>query len=320
MENRILRGPVREFFQTPSPTRTLIANYVLDNLGKREQSVALCFRGDFATLYYHCHQLLRIRDSRSGIIGEFDFRHARFTAEYRERLAELKEMGVDISNFSDEPEQNSRRYVRFALRGFGEEKLEKVLNIYKNLIEDFIDPSNQKYAFDPKTACRKSKNLEKNRQQELYAAHFWRNDLMYYDLEYTEPRAAEKKVPGRFDLLGLRADTDGYTLLLTELKSTKGALGGKAGLLKHEKDYNDYINSPCAEVRKTEACEAVRLLGEMFGRPCPADLKPENIKRVKAKFVFSDEVTESGRAYLPTKIPLALFEKVHLENGAEKPY
>lgn len=316
MDDRILRGRVREFFETPSPARTLIANYVLDNLNKREQSVALCFRGDFATLYYHCHQLLRIRDSRSGIIGEFDFRHARFTQAYREKLAQLKEMGVDASDFSDEPGQNGRRYVRFVLRGFGEEKLEKVLNIYKDLIEDFIDPSKQTYAFDPKTVCIKSKNIEKNRQQELYAAYFWRNDLMYYDLEYTEPRAAEKKVPGRFDLLGLRADRDGYTLLLTELKSTKGALGGKAGLSKHEKDYNDYINSPCAEVRKAEACEAVRLLGEIFGRPCPADLKPENIKRVKAKFVFSDKVIGSGRTYcLPDG-----FEKVYLEDGAEKPY
>ena len=78
--SRVLRGRIRNFFEASSPIRDYIKNYVLDNLKNGTKSVALCFRGNAATLYYHCHQLLHIRSSRDGIIGEFDFRHARALA------------------------------------------------------------------------------------------------------------------------------------------------------------------------------------------------------------------------------------------------
>ncbi len=168
--NRILTGNVRTFLTRDSPAKNYIVNYVRDNLDKGTRSVALCFRGDFATLYYRCHQLLRIRNSQKGVIGEFDFRHARFTKNYKEILEKLKELGVDTSPFSDEPGKESRRYVRFPLPGFGEESLKAVLTIYKDLIDDFVDPEKREYAFDPKTQCRKSHNIEKDRQQQHFAA------------------------------------------------------------------------------------------------------------------------------------------------------
>lgn len=317
-ENRVLTGKVLEFFKQNSKIKSLIVDYVLDNLKNGEKSVALCFRGNFATLYYRCHQLLRIRNSRRGIIGEFDFRHARFTEDYRERLAGLKSMGVDISNFSDKPSEQDKRYVRFALDNFGEEKLGAVLEIYKELIDDFVNDKKCVYAFDPKASCRKSRNTEKNSQQLLYASHFLNGDLTYYDLEYAEPRGKEKgDLHGRFDLLGLRREKDGYTLLLTELKSSNRAIGGNSGLKQHKNDYLKYLKSTYMEARKKEAVQTVRLINEIFNRSTFDGLTEESIKYAKVKFIFSDEVINFGKSYLPSD---GNIEKVYLEDGLEKPY
>ena len=50
--SRVLRGCVRNFFESPSPIRDCIANFVRDNINNGTRSVALCFRGNVATLYY----------------------------------------------------------------------------------------------------------------------------------------------------------------------------------------------------------------------------------------------------------------------------
>ena len=93
--SRVLRGYVRNFFETSSLKRDYIANYVLNNLQNGTKSVALCFRGNAATLYYHCHQLLHICFSRNGVVGEFDFRHARFSKNYELTLERLHSLHVD---------------------------------------------------------------------------------------------------------------------------------------------------------------------------------------------------------------------------------
>lgn len=315
--NRILTGDVRTFLMGDTPAKNFIVNYVRQNLDKGTRSVALCFRGDFATLYYRCHQLLRIRKAQKGVIGEFDFRHARFTKNYKEILEKIKEFGVNTSAFSDAPGMESSRYVRFPLPELDEDKLEAVLKIYKDLIDDFVDPEKREYAFDPKTQCRKSHNIEKDRQQQLYAAYFLHDDLMYYDLEYTEPRAKEKGVHGRIDLLGLRAEQGGYTLLLTELKSTRGAVLGKSGAKDHENDSAKYLDMGLGEERKAEACDAVALLCALFGKPFPDDLTPEKITGAQIKFVFSDSAAAAESLFTP-KDPRTVKVFLCEEDGTER--
>lgn len=213
------------------------------------------------------------------------------------------------SNFSDEDvpkgKSTSKRYVTFPLIGFGEEKLKAVLDIFKGLIDDFVDPKKCEYAFDPKEHHRKKENIEKDRQQQLWAHYFLNEELTYYDLEYTEPNAAAKEVHGRFDLLGLKAETDGsYTLLLTELKSTYGAVTGtKSGAKDHEADYQKYLNLGFAEQRKREACAVIPLYYQIFKKSLPEGLKaltPEKIKREQIKFVFSDKAVQAEKKFIPT--------------------
>lgn len=311
--SRVLTGSVRNFFEKPSPERDYIANYVADNLKNGTKSVALCFRGNAATLYYHCHQLLKIRSSQYGIIGEFDFRHARFTENYKRTLERLNELHVDTSRFCDSSEHAAQNIVRFSFVECTAKEIKEILEIYRGLIDDFFDPEKKNYAFGaPTVRHEKTLYLEKDRQQQLWASCFLNDDLTYYDLEYSERYATQKGLHGRFDLLGLRRGVGGYTLLLTELKSSSQALGGKSGVANHERDYLRYLDSPCLEVRKAEACEAVRLLCEIFGKPYPEDLSPENIKSAKIQFVFSDKVIGVGRTYCPTDERI---EKAYFENG-----
>ncbi len=299
--DRILTERVRAFLTTPSEGRDHLIDFIRKNADKRERSVALCFRGNAATLYYRCHQLLRIRDSVGGLVGEFDFRHARFTQNYREILGEMKEeLHVDISRFSDLPSWRDRNFVTLPLEGATGPQLERLLAIYRALIDDFLDPEKTCHAFDePKTKRKKALGVEKDRQQEVYAARFLQENFFYYDLEFSQREAAKNGVHGRFDLLGLRREGNFYTLLLTELKCTREALRGRSGIEEHERDYVRYLQSPLIETRKREASEAARLLFGIFQRPIPKGLTPENIKEVKVRFVFSDDVIDAGRAYRP---------------------
>ena len=150
--------------------------------------------------------------------------------------------------------QTDSRQFKDARAKFGE-----ILQIYKSLIDDFLDPAKREYAYDKKQICRKSHNTEKDRQQQLYAAYFLNDVPTYYDIEYTEHNSAANNVPGRFDLLGLRKENGAYTLLLTELKSTLNACDGKSGIAKHESDYTKYLDSSFIETRKAEASSAENL-------------------------------------------------------------
>lgn len=299
--DRILTEKVRTFFTTASSSRDFLLGYLRENADKGAGSVALCFRGAAATLYYRCHQLLRIRSSNRGMVGEFDLRHARFTPNYMQIFRTLRDrLHVEIAGFSDPSFDTRRKYAAVFPDRASATELEEIIPIFRGLIDDFLDPKKCDYAFDvPQTERKKRASLEKDRQQELYAAHFLHEDFFYYDLEFSQREAAKNGVHGRFDLLGLRREGGAYTLLLTELKSTHAALWGRSGIEDHERDYVRYLESPLMETRKREACEAARLLFEIFERPCPEGLTPENIKDVKIRFVFSDSVIDAGRAYRP---------------------
>lgn len=300
-QSRVLVEKIEKFLTTPSPNRDFIVGYVKESLTKGKDSVALCFRGDYATLYYHCHQLLRIRGSQKAIVGEFDFRHSRFTKDYAEKQKMLESYGVDFSRF--DKNNKNRRHVLFDLDSRGAvtpDSLAKILDIYKALIIDFINPELNEYQYDIPSSvtdgiCRnKTKNVEKSRQQQIYAEYFYRTDETYYDLEYTEPRAKYKDVAGRIDLLGIKRENDRYLLELVELKSTLAACDGNAGIKKHEKDYINYSKSSFVQERKVEACAAMQLLSDILGKPCFDGLTPEKMD-IAIKFIFTDNAKERGR-------------------------
>lgn len=319
--DRILdkEGKIYKFLTGDSDNRNYLIELLKKSLSNGEKSIALCFRGDYAALYYRSHKLLSIRSLSTGIIGEFDFRHARFTKEYKVYRNELEKLGVDFKFFSDEDGKSNKRYVRFYLQTSKEnvktvekENLEKILESYKKLIDDFVDPNKREYFFDRKDTCRKSHNTEKDRQQALYAHYFLNEEkgLTYFDTEYAEHYAKEKEVAGRFDLLGLRRKEDGsYTLLLTEVKSKKGACKGPSGIEKHEKDYLNYWeNKELIKYRKKEAKAAIELLSEIFGMPFTVG----EITDEKIQFVFTDEAIAEGKKYKQSCEERNLLDKIEI--------
>ena len=204
--------------------------------------------------------------------------------------------------------------ILFSLEKCNLAEIKEILEIYRGLIDDFFNTEKKDRAFGVSTNRReKPFLLEKDRQQQLWASYFLDERLTYYDLEYSERFAAQQGLHGRFDLLGLRRETSGYTLLFTELKSSPQALWGKSGIEDHERDYLGYLDSPLIAARKTEACETIRLLCKIFGKPYPSDLSPETITEAKVQFVFSDNVIGAGKAYCPSD---SRIEKVYLEPNA----
>lgn len=327
--DRTLTGVVRDFLLSDVPTSNFLKEFILERLDEKNKSIALCFRGNNnrATLYYRCHQLLSLSAPRQKtLFGEFNFRHAIFTETYRDRMEELIGLGVDFGKFKDylqnAPDASVEKdpktiIVRFPILEVGADRLKKILTIYMDLIDDFVDPAKKVHQFAiPKKPKGKGKNLEKDCQQELYSAYFLHDELLYYDFEYAEQNGRYNGNRGRFDLLGLRRDEDGYALLLTELKSTSEALSGNSGVDGHRDDYGSYRTSIYAETRKQEACNAVRLLCDIFKKPYPKELSPETIRRIEGKFVFSDRVIDFGRRYpLPDG-----FKKVYFQDGKEHCY
>ncbi|MDE7330449.1 MAG: hypothetical protein K2N30_05135 [Clostridia bacterium] len=291
--NRILNDELKRYFTTTGETRDCILGYIEQAVGRGSKSVVLCYRGDAASLYYRGRQLLQIYCQNGAIKGKFDFRYSRFSKDYKDVLEELTSLGVDCTGFNGEDE--NKRYVRLTLSDkykncINGDKLKRVFDIFIRLIEDFLNPNNLEYAYCKRDAVRKRNNEEKDRQQQLYIEHFFGDsDLIFYDIEYTEPDAGKKNVAGRFDLLGLRRNGDGYTLLFTELKSTKGACTGKAGVEKHEGDYLNYLaHSDLVKDRIKEAVAAIKTHCEIFGKPYPEGLCEENIAP-KILFLFTDD-------------------------------
>lgn len=286
-KNRIPTDTIEKFLTTPSNNRNVIVNYIKDSLDASKnpdskRSLALCFRGNYASVYYRCLQLLRIRNSRNGLIGEFDFRYSRFTEDCAEKKTLLEnEYGVDFSGY--EQESKSKRYARFSLEKDNAHILD-ILNIFKSLIEDFL--------------YSKSQNIEKDAQQSLYAKYFYDDEQTYYDVEYAEHYAKNNGVAGRYDMLGIKKLDDGnYALVFTEIKSTPNACSGKSGISDHESDYTAYVDkTDLTAERKREACKVLELLNVILGKPRYRDLTPENITKVLIEFVFTDKaVSELGK-------------------------
>lgn len=305
---RVLTERLTTFLKGTNECKNAILSFVKDNLYKGSRSVALCFRGEYACLYYRCHKLLEIREKKGLFVGLFNFRHARFTEKYLYWQDKLSALGV--CGFSEKKYLGKEYLVWFSLNGkmgIESQTVIKILRVYCDLIDDFVDKDKIRYCFDVPSSsfknggCKinKSKNIEKDRQQAIYARHFFTDsDMLIYDLEYTEPCAMEKGVAGRIDLLGLKKVDTGWKLQLIEVKSTKSACLNESGVVAHVRDYRAYLaQSALIEERKREAVQSLELLAELFGFYPP--LKGEEIVGAEIRFIFTDEATayEDGWKY-----------------------
>ena len=290
--SRALIDKLSDFLKNPSPNQECIVELIKDYIDKREKSISLCFRGDYATLYYRCRQLLRLEYTNKQVKGFFNFRYARFSlheVNYRDELSNLGvKFGEDLRN------------VSVILDGDGKvekENLKQILTKYIELIDCWL------------AHVRKTTICEGDRQQQLFAIGFGNNKNTYFDIEYREPRETlikegyydyvdgdleakkaeyQQHSGGRFDLLGLRKADGGYVLQFVEVKTKPSACDGKAGVLDHISDYTKYCNyKNMVDKRKSDAVYIVNLLSEILNTD--NRLKIEDIIDHEIVFIFTDD-------------------------------
>lgn len=222
-KSRKLINELRNFIlDKESKQRNAIVDYVKYNRNKGKNSVAMCFRGDNICLYYRCHMLLLIKYSKKKIVGEFNFRHSRFTEKYENIAKQLKDdLGVYNFNKNKYIDENGEEKpytfdsiaIRFDIAQVKQEgekwvyteliednKLNEILGIYAKLIDDFLNPELNTYFWQGKDdkpkkgdKAKKSRNTEKDAQQMLYSKYFSCKDAFIYDLEYTEHRLTKEE-------------------------------------------------------------------------------------------------------------------------------
>ena len=298
--SRTLIDGISDFLRAQSPNRNVLVDLIKEYLGKREKSVSLCFRGNYATLYYRSKQLLKIVYKNQEIRGLFNFRYALPNPNADKYRRELVPLGVRFGN--------DERNISVILEG--SKKVESV-NL-KEILKDYIALIDFWIAHRKKGEVRES-----DRQQELFALGFGGGGQTYFDIEYREPRETlikegyydyaggdletkkaeyQKHSGGRFDLLGLRQEEGGYVLQFTEVKSTTGACDGKAGVLDHIRDYTKYCAyNNLVDKRKSDAVYTVNLLSEILGKGIR--LTEEDIIGYEIVFIFTDGAVKKVKQY-----------------------
>lgn len=300
--SRILIDGLSDFLTIPSPNQRCIVGLIKDYIGKAEKSISLCFRGDYATLYYRCKQLLRIEyfTNYKKVKGFFNFRYALPNPNKEKYRSELNELGVKFGN--------DERNVSVILDGNGKvesEKLKEILQKYIELIDYWIEHRT------------KGTISENDRQQQLFAVGFGNSDNTFFDIEYREPRETlikegyydyvgggleEKKAEhkkncgGRFDLLGLRKAEGGYVLQFVEVKTKAKACDGNAGVSKHIVDYTKYCKYiSLVNKRKSDAVYTINLLSAILGKG--NNLTIDDITGYEIVFIFTDDSVRKVERY-----------------------
>ena len=298
--SRALIDELSNFLTTPTPNQECIVDFIKDYIDKQEKSISLFFRGDYATLYYRCRQLLKLEYSSKRVKGFFDFNYARFSLRAEDYRNELIELGVKFG-------KNIKR-ISVILDGdvkIEKEALKQILTKYIELIDCWLAHK------------RKTNISEGDRQQQLYAIGFGNSKNTYFDIEYREPRETlisagyydyvdgdleakkaeyKKNCGGRFDLLGLRKTEGGYVLQFVEVKTKPNACDDPSGVLDHIRDYTKYCSyQSLVDKRKSDAVYFVNLLSKILGDD--TRLRVEDIIDHEIVFIFTDTSVRKVEQY-----------------------
>jgi hypothetical protein len=180
-------------------------------------------------------------------IGEFNYKYARYNADYREKQHELTELGMRFNDWPF-PIGNSRATAYTSADCVG--KYKQILDILCDITDCFERTRKDDPDYMNDTPATKSReSLEKIRQQQMFAANFNNTDFFIFDMEYAQARnnknisvGDDVSSNGRFDLQGLRKISQNrYELVLIELKSNAGACNGQSGMNKHLSDICLYL-------------------------------------------------------------------------------
>ena len=140
------------------------------------------------------------------------------------------------------------------------------------------------------------KCLEKHVQQDLFINnHKIGKGVFIYDLEFEQPKVdgvtiTDKNKP---DMLGIRFDSKGnmVAICMIEVKSTKGALEEKSGLINHRDGMERYLQmssseGPLMDDRKREACRILNDYNELGLYGVPQKYNEEDFLKLDSEIIF----------------------------------
>ena len=260
---------------------------------KTDPTLQLCFRGQYASVYYKGDSLFKIVPGHKFYKIHFDFNHSRYTSNFEELKGGLEKLGYKYSQGKGDDKKRSRKIdckypperTNSDLATFWSESIK----ILKLLIEDFLDLNKKQDFLKKEPKKGKSCHLERQRQQEImHGNNSLGEGYFIYDIEYDQPRNSnEEPKSGRFDMLALRRVSKGcYNLVFVELKSTTSACEGGSGIEKHYSDLKKYTgNNDIVNIRKTDAVEICKQYG-LLGL---VEQESIQVKDVEILFIFTDE-------------------------------
>lgn len=272
--------------RTISPTFTEdIKNGVLAELLdiiKKDDELIICFRKDYANVYYKSHSVFKIEEQETKYKFTFNLGHARYIDSFEKITKELSFLCIDAKKYKSKDKNGEVKYTYTAVFSVKKEKnnnidFSTVINVYKKYIDNFFQGGPRKDLFENEN--RNTNSLrEKRHQQVLFSEHLdVTGELLFYDMELSLPKPKEKSnemkaivkeigkhVTGAPDCLAVRLKNGVVTkIVLVEVKSTREACTGDHGIKKHDEDFNKIIE--CSYYREFIAesmKETLKLYGE----------------------------------------------------------
>ncbi|WP_405383495.1 hypothetical protein [Phascolarctobacterium sp.] len=221
------------------------------NFVKTHDDLEIAFRGNSnkVTIYYHNHMMWDLSFSRGNKLKvTVSFNHARYCADWLTKFDDLKNEGFDVSKCVINTIPVRIGNLSCLANSFSVDFVTKTYNVMKDAIDTYFTWSRKHDYFKNTDANRKVNLVEKVAQQEIY--RYFKNGveiskdkyLCLYDLEFAQKNAPEGNKP---DFLGIIYNK-GFIeqVVMVEVKSLKGALGGSSGIRNHYKGMKNYNSNP----------------------------------------------------------------------------
>lgn len=233
---------------------------------KKDNELIICFRKDYANVYYKSHSVFKIEEQATKYKFTFNLGHARYVDTFERIENEVKKFGIEAKKNS-KTEKGETKYSYSAIFSIRKNEdcnvnFNSIINIYKRYIDNFFRGGTRNDLFE--NVSRNTNSLrEKRHQQVLYSKYSDSSrEFLFYDMELSLPKPKENTdeyktikqeigthITGAPDCLAVRLENGVVSkIVLVEVKSTREACAGEHGIKKHDEDFNKIID--CSYYRK----------------------------------------------------------------------
>ena len=277
-DNRCISPDFLDAFLEKGPLEAFL------NKVHEDESLELCFRGNFVEIYYKNQMLWKIYEKDKN--GLFKVQVSLIKSiEESERLIIADELKTKYKNFIIYEKNGAlKRYPDITMPSFDKRFVEETSRLLKPMLD--------KYFVGKKGNCI---HLEKIRQQQIFTYLKDKKDGFYaYDMEFHQKYQdnSTKKSEGKQnepDLFAIRySGGKPQAVVLIEVKSTREACrdtNKNPGIITHIDGMDKYRSKPYMENRKVEACDILNAYKKMGLHETP-EIIPETKDLCKDEMIM----------------------------------